>query len=205
MISYSLDTSSNICFVLILYPHILGSEDAAKYTILFGDETRCLLSYLHNMVFISDFGFLLFFSLVALLIIQGDLYYDIRGQLFYGAIFVYVTLQRYQQKYDSTIHIKNTMTHDECMDSIKWAKSNAPKMTLQMKFYDLEETKLTLEGCKTIRNYTDEINEPFPFTNWVDESPSVEALDYVDVLHITRLETDKMFIMSPKCQENYEN
>ena len=97
------------------------------------------------------------------------------------------------------------MTHDECMDKIKWAKSNPPKMTLQMKFYDHEETKLTLQGWKTIRNYTDEINEPFPFTNWVDESPSIEALDYVDVLHITRLETDKMFIMSPKCQKNYEN
>jgi len=96
------------------------------------------------MVIISNFGFLLFFSLVALFIIARNLYDLSIGELFLGAIFVYVTFQRYQQKYDSTIHIKNTMTHDECMDKIKWAKSNPPKMTLQMKFYDHEETKLTL-------------------------------------------------------------
>jgi hypothetical protein len=48
------------------------------------------------MVIISNFGFLLFFSLVALFIIARNLYDLNIGELFFGAIFVYVTFQRYQ-------------------------------------------------------------------------------------------------------------
>ena len=45
--------------------------------------------------------------------------------------------------------------------------------------------------------------EPLRFSNWMDSSPPPETLAYVEVLHITRLFTNKVITMSSKVRENY--
>lgn len=93
------------------------------------------------------------------------------------------------------------MEYDYCIKNIKEAIMRPPSMILHIKNYHWEEKKVETKNgttTKKVKVYTGEAREPLPFTDWADFSPPAESLDYVDVLHITRLFTHKIIIMSSK-------
>ena len=94
------------------------------------------------------------------------------------------------------------MEFDYCMKNIKEAIMRPPSMILHIKNYHWEEKKVQNSrgetSTKKVKVYTGEAREPLPFTDWSDLSPPAESLDYVDVLHITRLFTNKIINMSSK-------
>jgi hypothetical protein len=89
------------------------------------------------------------------------------------------------------------------MNSIREAIKRPPSMMLHIKNYHWENKK-TNKGTRKVKVYTGEAREPLPFSDWADYSPSPDALNYVDVLHITRLYTHKLIKMSAKVEARYE-
>jgi hypothetical protein len=67
--------------------------------------------------------------------------------------------------------------------------------------YHWEEKKVPGKNTThKVKVYTGEAREHLPFTDWSDLSPPAESLEYVDVLHITRLFTHIIINMSSKVE-----
>ena len=53
------------------------------------------------------------------------------------------------------------------------------------------------------KKYTKRFKKPFKFSEWIDKSPPPETLNYVEVLHLTRLDTEKIIHMSSRASGSY--
>jgi hypothetical protein len=93
------------------------------------------------------------------------------------------------------------------MSNIQEAIKNPPVMTMHIKNWHWEEvTKTDKDGnTQTSRQkvYTHAANAPFLFSEWLDKSPPPENLNYVEVIHLTRLFTHKYINMSARATGSY--
>ena len=80
-------------------------------------------------------------------------------------------------------------------------------MTMHIKNWHWEtETHTDEKGnTRTTRKkvYTHSASAPFLFSEWLDKSPPPENLNYVEVIHLTRLFTHKIINMSAKANGSY--
>jgi hypothetical protein len=95
----------------------------------------------------------------------------------------------------------------ECLVNIKKAIKKPPKMQMVIQNYHWEEKVHKFQDGTTRKEkkkvYTKECKAPFAFTQWIDRSPPPENLDYVDTLHLTRLFTHKLILMSSAAFKSY--
>lgn len=109
---------------------------------------------------------------------------------------------------DSTKYICNKMELPECMRNIETAIKNPPKMTMHIKNYHYETHTTTDDKGNTRTEkrkvYTHSASEPFHFSEWVDKSPPPENLNYIEVIHLTRLFTHKIINMSARAEGSYQ-
>lgn len=94
------------------------------------------------------------------------------------------------------------------MGGIKIAIKNPPKMIMHIKNFHWESRTITDDKGNTRHEkkkvYTHSANSPFLFSEWLDKSPPAENLNYIDVIHLTRLFTHKIINMSGRAAGSYE-
>ena len=97
---------------------------------------------------------------------------------------------------DSTRFMCNKMKLEECIGNIHTAIKNPPTITMHIQNYHYEsETRTDSKGnthTVTKRVNTHSCRAPFLFSEWLDKSPPPDTLNYVDVIHLTRLFTHKI-------------
>ena len=77
-------------------------------------------------------------------------------------------------------------------------------MIMSIKNFHKESTTDANGKSKTRKVYTHKAKAPFLFSEWLDKSPPPETLDYLSVLHLTRLFTHKIINLSARASGSYE-
>ena len=77
-------------------------------------------------------------------------------------------------------------------------------MIMSIKNFHKESTTDHNGKSKTRKVYTHKAKAPFLFSEWLDKSPPPETLDYLSVLHLTRLFTHKIINLSARASGSYE-
>jgi hypothetical protein len=86
---------------------------------------------------------------------------------------------------DTNKYLMNLTVFDTTMNNIKQALEAPPVVKLIIQCYHFKKNK---DGKKRRVN-THYAEEVFPFNQWTDKSPPVEAMDHIDVFSLTRLFT----------------
>jgi hypothetical protein len=124
------------------------------------------------------------------------------------APFAYIILLIMNTATDTTRYMRNQSTLADTIGNMKGSIEASPEMKMYIRnWHWTTKTKKDSKGNKKKvkeKKYTKSFKKPYKFTEWVDKSPPPENLEYIEVLHLTRLETEKVINMSSRAHGSYE-
>ena len=103
-------------------------------------------------------------------------------------------------KVETCEYMKNVTSYDETLENIRKAFLAPPQIVMRLQCYHYEKRN---NNKNTERVVTRDASKDVQFTDWVDKSPPIEAIDHIDVFKVCRLYTHKNFLYSTEVWESY--